>query len=160
MEHGIRGEQMKSKIQKEKDKEICMDFYNKCRNYTRNLNKIETNRLKYQEIINDMYGVKSVAVKDVILENAGDPSHVWDHYLIEKKDELLLERSALLYDVIVVDKVLNNIHDQVIVDMIKECYIYRNKCHDAIAADHNRSKPKMYRDMDAEVIKILNSVTQ
>lgn len=151
---------MKTKIQKLKDKEICKDFYNKCRNYTRNLNKIETNRLKYQEIINDMYGVKAVAIKDIILENAGDPSHVWNHYLVEKKDELLLERSALLYDVIVVDKVLNNINNQVVVDMIKECYIYRNKCHDDIAFDYHRSKTKMYRDMDGEVIRILKSETQ
>lgn len=43
---------MKSKKEKRKDKEICKDFYNKCRNYHRNLSKIEANRLKYDEIMN------------------------------------------------------------------------------------------------------------
>ena len=48
---------MKSKKEKRKDKEICKDFYNKCQNYHRNLSKIEANRLKYDEIMNDMYGI-------------------------------------------------------------------------------------------------------
>ena len=94
-------------------------------------------------------------MKDVIIENAGDPSHVWDHYLVEKKDELLLERAALLYDTVIVNKVLNNIADGEVVDMITECYIDRNKRHDDIAYDHNRSKGKMYRDMNEEILKIL-----
>ena len=151
---------MKSKKEKRKDKEICKDFYNKCRNYHRNLSKIEANRLKYDEIMNDMYGVSSVVMKDVIMENAGDPSHVWDHYLVEKKDELLLERAVLLYDTVIVNKVLNNIADGEVVDMITECYIDRNKKHDAIAHNHNRSRTKMYRDMDKEILKYLKVDTQ
>ena len=143
---------MKSKKEKRKDKEICKDFYNKCQNYHRNLSKIEANRLKYDEIMNDMYGVSSVVMKDVIMENAGDPSHVWDHYLVEKKDELLLERAALLYDTVIVNKVLNNIADGEVVDMITECYIDRNKKHDDIAYNHNRSKPTMYSDMNRAVL--------
>lgn len=146
---------MKSKKEKRKDKEICKDFYNKCRNYHRNLSKIEANRLKYDEIMNDMYGVSSVVMKDVIIENAGDPSHVWDHYLVEKKDELLLERAASLYDTAIVNKVLNNITDGEVVDMITECYINRNKKHDAIAYNHNRSKPTMYSDMNRAVLSQL-----
>ncbi|MCR0262154.1 hypothetical protein MKC68_21750 [[Clostridium] innocuum] len=146
---------MKSKKEKRKDKEICKDFYNKCRNYHRNLSKIEANRLKYDEIMNDMYGVSSVVMKDVIMENAGDPSHVWDHYLVEKKDELLLERAALLYVTVIVNKVLNNIADGEVVDMITECYIDRNKKHDDIAYNHNRSKPTMYSDMNRAVLSQL-----
>lgn len=76
---------MKSKKEKRKDKEICKDFYNKCRNYHRNLSKIEANRLKYEEIMNDMYGVSSVVMKDVIIENAGDPSHVMGSLLGRKE---------------------------------------------------------------------------
>ena len=146
---------MKSKKEKRKDKEICKDFYNKCQNYHRNLSKIEVNRLKYDEIMNDMYGVSSVVMKDVIMENAGDLSHVWDHYLVEKKDELLLERAALLYDTVIVNKVLNNIADGEVVDMITECYIDRNKKHDDIAYNHNRSKPTMYSDMNRAVLSQL-----
>ena len=89
------------------------------------------------------------------MENAGDPSHVWDHYLVEKKDELLLERAALLYDTVIVNKVLNNIADGEVVDMITECYIDRNKKHDDIAHNHNRSKPTMYSDMNREVLSQL-----
>lgn len=119
------------------------------------MSKIEANRLKYDEIMNDMYGVSSVVMKDVIMENAGDPSHVWDHYLVEKKDELLLERAALLYDTVIVNKVLNNIADGEVVDMITECYIDRNKKHDDIAYNHNRSKPTMYSDMNRAVLSQL-----
>lgn len=146
---------MKSKKEKRKDKEICKDFYNKCRNYNRNLAKIESNKLKYDEIVNDMYGVKSVVMKDVIMENAGDPNHVWNHCLSEKKDVLLLERAALLYDTVIVNKVLNNIADGEVVDMITECYIDRNKKHDDIAYNHNRSKPTMYSDMNRAVLSQL-----
>ena len=94
-------------------------------------------------------------MKDVIIENAGDPSHVWDHYLVEKKDELLLERAALLYDTVIVNKVLNNIADGEVVDMITECYIDRDKKHDDIAYNHNRSKPTMYSDMNRAVLSQL-----
>lgn len=148
---------MKTINQKVIEKELIQDFYAKCKNYKHNLKMIENNKLKYEEVINDMNGVKAVAIKDVILENAGDPEHTWNHYLLEKKDELLMERIALLYDIISVDKVLNNVCSQEIRDIIKECYIVRNKKHDQIAYEHHMTKPTMYNCMNKEVLKQLKN---
>ena len=139
---------------KKSDVELCKDFYSKCRNYRSNLSKIEYNHLRYQEVINDMYGIKSATMKEVILENSGDPTHTWKHELVDKKDMLLLQRASLLYDTYIVDKVLFDVSEE-IEKMITECYIDRVKKHDDIAHDYKRSKPTMYADMNRAVINEL-----
>ena len=46
--------------EKRKDKEICKTFITNAGTIIETLSKIEANRLKYDEIMNDMYGVSSI----------------------------------------------------------------------------------------------------
>lgn len=125
------------------------------RSYSYHENKIHEIENELEALLVKINGVSSVAAKDVVLENAGNPYSDYRIQLMMEKDQLINERNKHLAEIERLDAMLKKIPEkerEILVDIyVRSCNISN------VALNLSRSKSKLKRDIDKSIKKMLFS---
>lgn len=137
----------------EKDK--IEQFKRDLRSYNYYLGMIEECNIQLTAITVRLQGVSSPSIKDVVLENAGNPYSDNKVGLMMEEGKIIDERNKWLSEVKRLDEMIAKIDDKnkkLIVDLYVE-----KKNHDKVAIENYIGRANMYKVVDKEIKSIMEN---